>query len=85
MIGRPQRSFVCSHNMLSSLTFQTQVNSSHRLIRKFGDVPNDLNACEVSVRSPSFNFSDVSNIDHRLRQSEEHAGFITVSHIVACR
>ena len=50
MIGRPQRSFVRSDNMLCSLTFQSKLNSSHRLIRKFGDVPDDLNACEVSVR-----------------------------------
>src|ERR1700675_2311059 len=34
--------------------------------------------CELSVRFASVNFSDVSNIDHRLRESKEHAGSITV-------
>jgi hypothetical protein len=32
--------------------------------------------CGVSVR-----FAFISNIDHRLRQPEEHAGSITVPHI----
>ena len=30
--------------MLCSVTFQTQIKFTHRLIRKFGDVPDDLNA-----------------------------------------
>jgi hypothetical protein len=40
--------------------------------------------CLLSGLKQKF-FWNVSNIDHRLREPEEHAGSITVPHIGTCR
>jgi hypothetical protein len=40
--------------------------------------------CLLSGLKQKF-FWNVSNIDHRLREPEEHAGCITVAHIGTCR
>jgi hypothetical protein len=40
--------------------------------------------CLLSGLKQKF-FWNVSNIDHRLREPEEHAPFITVPHIGTCR